>query len=294
MADPTVHPIVTLKEARERGLPRYFTGKRCTHGHVAERYTNNSLCCQCAFLRNHGEIPTEATRAAERSKIYGDRLITQAEARRLGQQWYFTGRPCIHGHIGERATSDNSCRECRDEMNARRRMEKAAENKAYDRAHYAAKRDAILERHRLHRINNPEKYRARAKAQYVKRRPYNIAYSRKRYLENPERMRQERRAWAKANPDKVRAQWQRRRARKFKAEGRYSADDIRRILKLQKYRCAYCPRSLRKAYHVDHIIALANGGSNWPSNLQCLCPTCNIRKSSKDPIDFARATGRLL
>ena len=36
------------QEAIALGSPRYFTGMACVHGHVAERYTTNKSCCECA------------------------------------------------------------------------------------------------------------------------------------------------------------------------------------------------------------------------------------------------------
>ena len=39
--------VVTRKEAKERGLARYFTGKPCPHGHVAERWASTSRCVEC-------------------------------------------------------------------------------------------------------------------------------------------------------------------------------------------------------------------------------------------------------
>lgn len=39
--------IIVRKEAIERGLPRYFTGKPCKHGHVAERRTAHGVCIEC-------------------------------------------------------------------------------------------------------------------------------------------------------------------------------------------------------------------------------------------------------
>ncbi len=39
--------IVTRKEAQERELARYFTGKPCPHGHVAERWASTSRCVEC-------------------------------------------------------------------------------------------------------------------------------------------------------------------------------------------------------------------------------------------------------
>lgn len=40
--------MMLRKEALIAGLPRYFTGKPCKNGHIAERYTGNKTCCECA------------------------------------------------------------------------------------------------------------------------------------------------------------------------------------------------------------------------------------------------------
>lgn len=39
--------IVSLNYAREHGLKKYFTGKPCKRGHIAERYTGNKNCSLC-------------------------------------------------------------------------------------------------------------------------------------------------------------------------------------------------------------------------------------------------------
>jgi len=39
-------------------------------------------------------------------------LITRQQARTQGLKWYFTGKPCKHGHIAERQTANGSCRTC--------------------------------------------------------------------------------------------------------------------------------------------------------------------------------------
>jgi len=54
-------------------------------------------------------------------------IITRAEAKASGQQRYFTGRPCKHGHVSERTTVDGQCTECcMLKMRARRTISKAA------------------------------------------------------------------------------------------------------------------------------------------------------------------------
>ncbi len=42
--------IIGRKEAKEKGLTRYFTGKTCKHGHVCERYLRNRQCVKCTSI----------------------------------------------------------------------------------------------------------------------------------------------------------------------------------------------------------------------------------------------------
>lgn len=107
--------------------------------------------------------------------------------------------------------------------------------------------------------------------------------------------------WVAKNIDRHHA-WQRRdsshrRATARGADGHYSTEDIVRIFTSQKQRCAYfgfCGRSIKLIYHIDHIVPLAKGGSNWPRNIQLTCPECNFRKNALDPLDFAKKQGALL
>src|SRR3546814_355768 len=100
----------------------------------------------------------------------------------------------------------------------------------------------------------------------------------------------------KANPEKYKSYSDNYRALKAGAEGTYSEDDAKALLKRQKNKCAHswCGQSLSGGKHLDHIHPLSKGGSNWPSNLQYLCPKCNLQKGAKDPIEFAQLNGSLL
>jgi len=42
--------IISRKEAKENGLTRYFTGKSCKHGHIAERFISYG-CVECAYKK---------------------------------------------------------------------------------------------------------------------------------------------------------------------------------------------------------------------------------------------------
>ena len=72
----------------------------------------------------------------------------------------------------------------------------------------------------------------------------------------------------------------------------YTASEITVLLGRSRGRCAVCKK--RRKLTVDHIIALANGGSNAITNIQLLCRPCNIRKHARDALEFNRSMGLLL
>ena len=93
------------------------------------------------------------------------------------------------------------------------------------------------------------------------------------------------------NPEKVREFRHRRNGKKL---GRLPPGTVKAIGTRQKWRCAVCRCSIKFKYHVDHITPIAKGGEHAPLNIQLLCPTCNMRKSAKDPIAFMQSKGFLL
>lgn len=84
-------------------------------------------------------------------------------------------------------------------------------------------------------------------------------------------------------PERARAQTLTRIARKKNAPGKYTGDDILRMFAEQDAQCAYCGIRLfwdiPKDFHVDHVLSLVNGGTNWPDNLVLACEPCNISKN---------------
>ena len=39
--------IISRKEAKSKGLIKYFTGKECRSGHMSPKYSGSGSCCQC-------------------------------------------------------------------------------------------------------------------------------------------------------------------------------------------------------------------------------------------------------
>lgn len=101
-----------------------------------------------------------------------------------------------------------------------------------------------------------------------------------------------RRQWRAVNGDKAREHAHKRAGAKV---GRLPRGTVQRLGQLQRWKCAACRSDLRKTgYHRDHIVPLVRGGAHEPSNIQLLCPPCNLSKGAKHPVDFMRQRGALL
>lgn len=120
----------------------------------------------------------------------------------------------------------------------------------------------------------PEEARAAARERYARNRLSLIAYQK---------------AWAKANPDKVRVSrtlGRRERLARIRATQREHVS-YRRILERDVCFCGICggilDTGILRNVHFDHIVPLSKGGAHVESNIQISHPTCNMRKHTSLP-----------
>lgn len=52
------------------------------------------------------------------------------------------------------------------------------------------------------------------------------------------------------------------------------------VLHRDNYSCVQCGESEKENLVADHIVSRRNGGAHHPTNMQCLCRSCNARKSA--------------
>lgn len=116
----------------------------------------------------------------------------------------------------------------------------------------------------------------------------------KKYLQNKATVNAQHAVYRKNNREVVNAIHARYRAKKRGSIGAHSGEEVKRLFGLQMGRCAVCKGKLPRKYHKDHIVPISAGGSNWITNIQLLCPTCNCSKRAKDPIEFMQQKGFLL
>lgn len=121
------------------------------------------------------------------------------------------------------------------------------------------------------------------------------ARRRQYYDQNKERMDRQNREWRARNPQIVRDRQRGYGAkRRSKIDKGVSGKETRRWLLQQRKVCHWCGKACRKNFHVDHIRPLSRGGAHEFRNLCISCPSCNLTKHARDPIDFARSKGLLL
>lgn len=164
----------------------------------------------------------------------------------------------------------------------------------YQREYYQKHKHIINEKRIIKKPLGPYKYTESVRRWYAankNKHKMNVIAWRNN---NPEKRKKYQREYSQRHPELKKAQRHKRRSRIKMAEGSFMATDIKSLLKRQRGKCVVCKVNISKTYHIDHIMPLAKGGSNKPSNIQLLCPNCNLHKSAKHPIDFMQSMGFLL
>jgi len=72
-----------------------------------------------------------------------------------------------------------------------------------------------------------------------------------------------------------------RSGQKADSETHMTAPFLAALLISQDFRCVYCRDRLTLSFHLDHIHPLSRDGAHAPSNLQVLCPACNVSKGDR-------------
>lgn len=227
-------------------------------------------------------------------------IISRKLAKEKGLKHYFTGKPCKHGHISERYTSNNICVDCQSVSN----------NK-----HWSKYAHRLLTTGRLYKTNNTDKVTARARQYREENKDKINEDSRKWYEQNFEKFKDKiyarnkvyrsqnkeaqtnrNRKWRKKNRDHVNAN-----ARTYMKNhrGYYNAKEAEyRAIKLLATPCWFEKNVIEKIYEqarhltlttgiqheVDHILPLQGKeicGLHCLNNLQILTRSDNRKKNRK-------------
>lgn len=131
--------------------------------------------------------------------------------------------------------------------------------------------------------------RAQQRSHYKEVRKHKLAQHRCYYVKNKNRINARKREYYEQNKTRLNLRVVIRRTRIAKNGGTFTFADIQHLKIKQNHRCVYCPRSIRRRYHIDHKTPVIRGGSSHPRNLQLTCPQCNLSKHTKTHSEFLKS-----
>jgi 5-methylcytosine-specific restriction endonuclease McrA len=184
-----------------------------------------------------------------------DHPKTRKEAQALGAKFYFTGEPCVRGHVALRKTK-GSCLEC-------------------------VKEDWTVDNERRKEKPKTEAAKAAGKRYYEKNRLAVIARAAARPAEEKRRNRSD---YKDRNVDVVRADTSVRKRRHREATPRWLTPAERLQMRELYVQARKMTELTRERYVVDHIVPLRGEevcGLHVPWNLRVITQEENLKKSNK-------------
>lgn len=189
-------------------------------------------------------------------------------ALKIGHKYYFTGKPCTHGHLSHRDAKDRKCLEC--ELIYVRKRSSRPEVKERLRTWCAKNRDKRQAASKKCRAKYPERVTARMRDWYER---------------NKEAQAAKKAAWRAANKSLIYAANAARRGREIQATPPWAdqyKDDFTFIY-AERDRIS---RETGIPHHVDHIYPLRGKdscGLHVPWNLRIIPAVENLKKRNKPP-----------
>lgn len=92
-----------------------------------------------------------------------NKVLEKHAARAIGQKTYFTGKPCLKGHVGNRSVANGSCVKCNRDHANRKRLENPELDREKSRQWYAKNKEKATAWKREWVSKNREKYIERRK-----------------------------------------------------------------------------------------------------------------------------------
>ena len=159
----------------------------------------------------------------------------------------------------------------RQEINEKRRQQ-------YQDEEDVRKKNA--DRCKKYRESHKEEMSQYQKAYRLSRLNFFLSYSRQYYQDHQDYFYK----WRKSENGRlssIRAH-EKRRCLLQNAEGNFTTEEVANLLVFFDNKCAYTGEPLEKSYHLDHVVAISNGGSNYIWNIVPSNQLPNLSKGTHD------------
>ena len=202
----------------------------------------------------------------------------------------------------------------RERLNAKNRVENMSPERAelrrgYQRKYRREDPERIRGRERAYKLANPERTKAKKKREWDKNREAYRVRAADYYQRNKESTKARAKRWSDANRDRINARIrerlatdaeyatrkrayhrlyrQYRRGLEKNAPGTFTKEQIQARIDYYGGKCYLCGAPYE---HLDHVIPLSRGGSNWPANIRPACARCNCSKKDKKLHEYLALT----
>jgi hypothetical protein len=96
-------------------------------------------------------------------------INTRKDALLLGESQYFTGKPCVKGHVAKRRTKTGECLKCRSEFLVQWRLKNPQRVKAHNDTQYLKHSEELVARAKINYQRFKEAYKPKVLANVRKR-----------------------------------------------------------------------------------------------------------------------------
>lgn len=92
--------VISRADAKKQGLKRYFTGKKCPSGHLAERQVSNHTCCICIRIKQLKWQKDKKKQHNKQNRKYRQNLSDKRkeEVRQTSEDWRRRNRNKVCGY----------------------------------------------------------------------------------------------------------------------------------------------------------------------------------------------------
>ena len=172
------------------------------------------------------------------------------------------------------------------ERSKKRYLEKTDLIKKSNKLRYQKNRDNCLTKNKMWSLTHPEERKIIVKRYRDSHKEEIKEYNKKYHALNKDHYREYKKKWRQKNPEKIKTSRIKNKAKRAGAEGSYPPQAWIDLKEQYDNRCLDCGiheseltnRRVAERYLTpDHIIPLSRDGTNWISNIQPLCLSCNIK-----------------
>ena len=208
--------IISRKQAQDRNLPRYFTGKPCKHGHVAERLVGGCNCVECAVAYREEN--------KDQMKKYHQENKDQIAARM--KKYREENKEKVAARMKKYHQENKDKLAARDKKYREENKEKVA---ARRKKYYEENKDQIAAYKKKYHQENKEKEAAKAKKYREENKEQITARRKKYYEENKEKVAAIQKGYREENKDKLAA-----RKKKYHQENPLQAFTRNTLTRIEK------------------------------------------------------------